>query len=490
MAPDKSKVKADEDTLDVLYGAAAIARYIRRPRQLCATTVASGKWTDDCVEALRGRDVYILQDVDENGAGEKKALAAAALLHPVCTSVKIIVLPGLTGAKDSKDVTNWLHDFGNTKEQLEDVCANAMYWIPPIANVPAVVAPALVPVVADRSPKPLIQTSAEFVARYVPPDYLVHGLLLEAFLYSLTGATGAGKTSITLRLAASVALGISFAGRDCKRRRVLYLAAENPVDIRMRWIALARQMDFDADTVDVYFVEGVFRISKMTAALRAEAERVGGEFGLVIIDTGPVFYEGDDENNRKQQGDHAEMLRGLIDVVPGKPAVLANVHPVKNAAPDNLLPAGGGSFLNQVDGNLTASKTDNTTELHWQGKFRGVEFAPMHFMLRSVTHETLKDSTDGLIPTVVCDWISDSAKDEIAKQKVTDEDLVLAIIAEDPQASQAMIANKMDWKLYSGEPHKTKAKRCVQALKAAKLIEETRRKLSRHGQRAEGTRRG
>jgi len=162
--------------------------------------------------------------------------------------------------------------------------------------------------------------------------------------------------------------------------RCFYLAAENPVDVRMRWIALAQQMDFEPDAIQVYFVEGAFKISQMAITLRQEAERVGGEFGLVIIDTGPMFYEGDDENNRTQQGRHAEMLRSLIDIIPGRPAVIANVHPVKNAAPDNLLPAGGGNFLNQVDGNLTAAKTDNTTEMHWQGKFRGVEFAPMHFI--------------------------------------------------------------------------------------------------------------
>jgi hypothetical protein len=320
----------------------------------------------------------------------------------------------------------------------------------------------------------LLKSSKDFVAGFVPPDYLVDGLLQEAFLYSLTGATGAGKTAITLRLAASVARGTMFAGRETKQRRVLYLAAENPVDVRMRWIALAEQMDIEANAIEVYFVEGAFKISQMAETLRKEAERAGGEFGLVIIDTGPVFYEGDDENNRTQQGRHAEMLRGLIELIPGKPAVVANVHPVKNAAADNLLPAGGGNFLNQVDGNLTAAKTDNTTELHWQGKFRGVEFAPMQFLLRTVTHQQLKDSKGRFIPTVVCDHISDQRKEEITKQKVNDEDKVLALIDADPSASLAAIATKMEWKLFSGEPNKMRAKRSLGALKAAKLIKETR----------------
>ena len=327
---------------------------------------------------------------------------------------------------------------------------------------------------SEDEPRPLIKTSKEFVAEFVPPDYLVDGLLQEGFLYSLTGATGAGKTAITLRLVASVALEIVFANRETKKRRVLYLAAENPDDIRMRWIALAQQMDFDVETIEVYFIEGVFKISQMADALQAETKRLGGEFGLLVVDTGPVFYEGDDENSRTQQGRHAAMLRGLIDLIPGKPTVIANCHPVKNASADNLVPAGGGNFLNQVDGNLTAAKTDTTTELHWQGKFRGVEFAPMHFMLKTVTHERLIDSKGRLIPTVISAYISDNEKEEIAAQKLSDENVVLNLIATNPKVSKANIAATLGWTLHSGEPHKTKAVRCLKDLERQKLIKPMR----------------
>jgi hypothetical protein len=130
--------------------------------------------------------------------------------------------------------------------------------------------------------------------------------------------------------------------------------------------------------------------------------------------------------------------------------------------------------LNQIDGNLTAARTDNTTEFHTQGKFRGPDFAPLHFMLRTVTHERLVTSTGRLIPTVVCDWISDMAKEEIAKQKMNDEDLILAAIDADPKASTASLATKLQWTLYSGEPNKMKVARLLKALKGAKLITETR----------------
>ena len=42
--------------------------------------------------------------------------------------------------------------------------------------------------------------------------------------------------------------------------------------------------------------------------------------------------------------------------MPGEPCVIVACHPVKNASDDNLIPRGGGAFLNEVDGNLTATR--------------------------------------------------------------------------------------------------------------------------------------
>jgi hypothetical protein len=69
---------------------------------LCATTIASNKWTQEIVDALAGRHVWIFEDKDQ--AGRKRALEAAERLYPVTAGVKIIRLPGLTGEKNSKDV--------------------------------------------------------------------------------------------------------------------------------------------------------------------------------------------------------------------------------------------------------------------------------------------------------------------------------------------------------------------------------------------------
>jgi hypothetical protein len=327
---------------------------------------------------------------------------------------------------------------------------------------------------APSSAKLQIKSSKEFVTGFVPPEYVVVGLLQRRFFYSLTGQTGSGKTAIMLLLSASAALGKPFADLETKPIRVLYLAAENADDVRMRWIALAQNLDFDVNTIEVFFVEGRFSLSGSLRLLRSEAERHGGEFGLVVVDTGPTFFEGKDENENKQLGDHARLLRSLIDCVPGQPCVVANCHPTKNATPDQLIPRGGGAFLAEVDGNLTAAKTDSTVELHWQGKFRGADFAPLQFLIRTVTHQDLKDSGGQLLPTIIAEHISDQAKDNIAAAARKDEDAVLTFIGNNPTASQVTIATALGWTLYSGKPNKMKVHRCIKALLKAKLIKATR----------------
>jgi hypothetical protein len=338
-----------------------------------------------------------------------------------------------------------------------------------------------------QASRPLIKSSAEFVAGFVTPEYVVVGLLQRRFFYSLTAPTGHGKTAIMLVLAASTALGTKFAGKETKKARVLYLAAENADDARMRWIALAERMEFDLDTIEVYFVEGRFKLSASLKLLRAEAEKIGGKFGLVIVDTGPTFFEGKEENENKQLGDHAHLLRSLIDTIPGGPCVVAACHPIKNAKADNLSPRGGGAFLNETDGNLTCWKTDSTVELHWQDKFRGPDFAPMYFLIETVTHQDLKDSDGRLIPTVIAKYISEQTKEEIAAATRQNENRVLQLINQNSSLTLATLATAMGWKLYSGEPNKMKAKRIVDELKRTKLIKETgisRYKITSEGKKA------
>lgn len=91
----------------------------------CATTVASGKWTDDCVAALAGRDCLILEDND--APGRKKALETATKVHTVANTIRIVSLPNLP---DGGDVSDWLDADERRVNELVDVCLNSPLWEP------------------------------------------------------------------------------------------------------------------------------------------------------------------------------------------------------------------------------------------------------------------------------------------------------------------------------------------------------------------------
>ena len=169
-----------------------------------------------------------------------------------------------------------------------------------------------------------------------------------------------------------------------------------------------------------------------------------------------------------QLGRHASQMRELR--LPGGPTTIINCHPTKNATDDNLLPRGAGAFLAEVDGNLTLKLDDTAIEMHWQGKFRGADFAPISFELCTVTHERLKDTKGRLISTVIAKPLSDAAQEELAQAIRFEEDQLLRIIETNPKASIAELAKVAGWLNAKFEPLKAKAQRTVNRLKKAKLI--------------------
>jgi len=315
----------------------------------------------------------------------------------------------------------------------------------------------------------LILSSAAFIAGFVPPDYLIDGLVQRRFIYSLTAPTGTGKTAVALLLCASVALGRPIAEYPVEQGRVLYLAGENPDDVRMRWLAMAQAMGFDIETIPVHFLPGVFKLSEIAQQIATEVERIG-PVALIVVDTSAAYFEGSEENANVEMGIHARRLRNLV-TMPGGPCVLVCCHPVKNAGPDNLLPRGGGAFVAEMDGNLTLSKTDAVVTLHTQGKFRGPDFTPVSFMLASTTAERLKDSKGRSLPTVIAKAISEAEKSNAEANTRSDEDTLLLAIAASERTSLNGLADTLRW-------HRSKVQRCVARLKKGKYLNAERGSLT------------
>ncbi len=285
--------------------------------------------------------------------------------------------------------------------------------------------------------------SKSFIEGFTSPDYTLDGILRRGWLYTLTAPTGSGKTAVTMRISEAVGLGESLLDIDIAQGAVLYLAGENPDDVRSRFIASLAERGIDPNDTPIFFVDGVFSIRENLSQLAADLEAGGIELALVVVDTLAAYFDGDDLNNNAQQQHFATTVLRSLTRLPGNPTVIVPSHPVKNASKSNLVPMGGSALLNQVDGNLTAWRTDTTITVHWQGKFRGAPFEPMHFELVSCTCDQLIDSKGRHMPTVHARPLTMQRGMALANETVQRENRVLEIIATNPKVSERALAQEL-----------------------------------------------
>lgn len=272
---------------------------------------------------------------------------------------------------------------------------------------------------------------AAFAAEYEPLEYVLDGVIVRGSLYTLTARTGAGKTTLLTPTALAVATGRQdILGIDAEIGRAAYLTFENPDDFRMKLIAAAKAHGVTAaDNLDVGDMrvkpEAIFK-----SILRSEKE-----YSLIIVDTLQAAFDGDDFNDNKAILDFVSRLRKLT-TLPGKPAVVIAAHPIKNATKDSLVPYGGGSVLNEVDGNLTLWRNDSSdiTTLHWQGKFRGAEFTPMDFQITAPPCEGLLDAKGRVVKPPVVRRASESMIEGSEARADREVDAILRALRAEPEA--------------------------------------------------------
>lgn len=255
---------------------------------------------------------------------------------------------------------------------------------------------------ADAQPEPIaatpeviadfkISSSADFLANLQPLEYLIDGILPTGVVYSLTGHAGHGKTTLALQFALAVSTGEDFHGNTTSQGSVLILAGENPYNVKWQYAAALAARGLQAADADVHFVEGRFSIDQWTEVLRAKMKAMPN-LKMIIVDSLQAFFEGDNDNDNSQMVTMAHKIRELADIET-RPAMLIIAHPAgKTPSKDNLVPRGGGAFLNEIDGNLTVWSQDSSQQtLHHSQKFRGAGFDPMEWVMQIHEFEHLAD---------------------------------------------------------------------------------------------------
>lgn len=413
------------------------------PTHACVTwsggtnSVQANRW-----EVLKDRDVILWPDNDE--PGQKAAAELSKILKPMARSLRQIDVATLPPAGDAADLV--------TDDPIE--------WL------------------RVRLPGPRIMTASAFMADFVPPDYVVDGILQRGRLYAMTSPTGHGKTAVALYLACLVAAGRNLGGIEVMQGAIVFLAGENPDDLRCRMYAACQSYGLKPESLPFYVLPATFPIDEETAvALKQEIDELGRSPALIVVDTAAAFFPGDDDNQNVQMGAYARNLR-VLTTCRGSPAVLTPAHPVKNPDRENLLPRGGGAFLNEIDGNLTlwAHSIGESAILHWQGKIRGADFSPVSFEFQQIRISGLADRKDRPIVSIVARLQTDEQAEKAVGAAISEQNIVLGLLKRFPGISLWNIADQAGWMNDKGVAQKSKVHRLLKALQADKLAGQRRGK--------------
>jgi hypothetical protein len=395
--------------------------------------------------------------------------AVAVSLKESGATVRVLDLPGL-GPKG--DIIDWQRA-GGTREQLDALIENeARPWAPSQRESLNAETPRQ-DSYREQKPPSRVTGAGTFMRSYVPISYTIGGILPSGYLYGLTAKQGSGKTA--WKIAATIAVAMNrpdVIGCDVESGRVAYVSIENPTDFKMKLAVncYAHHVSYDEIEPRVAIIDGRDTPEQVIEGLKLDAKE-NGPFQLVCFDT---FQAGFAAAGAGAFNDNEAVLNYVIRLrplttLPGSPSVLAAFHPTKNAGEAELIPYGGGSTYNEIDGNLTLWKETQIKLYH--NRLRGPEFEPRFFRIEKLSCPDIVDKQGRQILLPVMRPSSEADAETREKSNADASRALLAAMIADPAGTQA------DWGVATNQS-KGRVNGHLQRLEKERLVVERLNKWS------------
>lgn len=163
-------------------------------------------------------------------------------------------------------------------------------------------------------PKGAVSTAPDFTGKYPitsalamsqrpPGDWLIKGVLPQADVVVLYGASGSGKSFVALDMAAAIAQGVDWRERKTQKGRVLIIAAEGGGGVGKRIKAYAQHNNINIEDLQIgVIVASPNFLQKDEIIEVVTAIRNSGGVDLIIADTFAQVTAGANENAGEDMG--------------------------------------------------------------------------------------------------------------------------------------------------------------------------------------------
>ena len=219
----------------------------------------------------------------------------------------------------------------------------------------------------------------------VEPEYLVAGLIEDKTLGQIFGASGSMKSFLTLDLAACVATGLPFHGRQVKEGPVIYLAGEGFNWIKRRLTAWELNTGVSLKDAPLYISRRAPTLASRETArdvaesIRSIAETVGHP-ALIVVDTLARATVGADENSNSDLG---EFIETVDEIRHEHDCTLMTVH--HSGLADKDRGRGASAVFAAMDFEYQVTKDGMSVALINRKTKDAAEPEPIHFRATEIT---------------------------------------------------------------------------------------------------------
>ena len=261
---------------------------------VCCHHGGVSNWQNCDWSKLKDRKAYIFPDNDE--AGKKFAHELKEHLHDICESVDVIKIP--RAFKDKDDLWDAkVNEHWKSSEEFIDYCQSNI--------VRARVSFELIPV-------------GRMISDIRKPEWLINDVCEKESVIAIFGQAKAGKSFVTVDMAACIALGKEWHGHKAHQAPVVYLAGEGIRNISRRFLAWSKINKADIHQAPLMISSRGARLlddkdHQLLKDTISATEDQHGDIGMIIVDTLARNFGGGNENSTEDMNAFIERIDDLKD---------------------------------------------------------------------------------------------------------------------------------------------------------------------------------